>query len=136
MMDLAEHNDGGFIPMKDVAQRQEVSLKYLEKILPSLTKSGMIEGVHGKGGGYRLKSSPDACRIGDILRVTEGDLAPVTCVEESAGHCERHAFCRTYPMWNELNRIINDYLDGITLSDLIKGEVSALKSAKKTEFLS
>ena len=125
MMDLAEHNDGSFIPMKDVAQRQGVSLKYLERILPSLTKSGMIEGVHGKGGGYRLTRSPDACRIGEILRLTEGDLAPVTCVEEKAHHCERHTFCRTYPMWNELNRIINDYLDGITLSALLKGEVAA-----------
>ncbi len=125
MMDLAEHDDGSFIPMKDVAQRQGVSLKYLERILPSLTKSGMIEGVHGKGGGYRLNARPGEIRVGDVLRLTEGDLAPVTCVEEKAHHCEHHDCCRTYPMWNQLNRLINDYLDGITLSALLKGEVGA-----------
>ena len=106
--------------MKDVADRQDISLKYLERILPVLTQSGFIEGVHGKGGGYRLVKSPEECRVGDILRLTEGDLAPVACLAQGAPPCARAAECRTLGMWQKFNTLINDYFDGITVADLMK----------------
>lgn len=120
MIELAEHSAGEYTPMKEIAERQEISLKYLEKILPALAKNNMIEGVHGKGGGYKLTKAPDEYRIGDILRITEGDLAPVACLECNAKPCERTVECRTLPMWSKLNGIINDYLDSITIADLMK----------------
>ena len=89
LIDLAEHGGGSYIPMKEVAERQDISLKYLERILPLLTKSGYVEGVHGKGGGYRLKKEPDNIRVGDVLRLTEGELAPVACLAKDADVCER-----------------------------------------------
>ena len=96
------------------------SLKYLEKILPLLVKENMIEGVHGKGGGYRLARAPEEYKIGDILRLTEGDLAPVPCLDCSTDVCKHTADCRTLPMWNELNNIVNNYLDSVTLADLMR----------------
>ncbi len=120
MIDLAENADGGYIPMKAVAERQNISLKYLERILPVLAKNNMIEGVHGKGGGYRLTRRPADYRIGDILRLTEGDLAPVACLECGAEPCAKTAECRTLPMWNKLNTVINEYLDSVTIADLMK----------------
>ena len=120
MIDLAEHWNGDYIPMKDVAKRQDISLKYLEKIMPVLTKNDLVESIHGKGGGYRLNQAPEKYRVGDILRLTEGDLAPVTCLEANAKPCERTADCRTLPMWNKLNNLINEYLDSVTIADLMK----------------
>ena len=120
MIDLAEHWNGNYIPMKDIANRQEISLKYIERIVPVLTKSNFIEGVHGKGGGYRLCRDPHDYRVGDILRLTEGSLAPVSCLECDGQPCDRAAECRTLPMWTKLNTMINDYFDGITLADLMK----------------
>ena len=120
LIDLAEHRNGSYIPMKDVADRQDISLKYLERIVPVLTQSGLIEGVHGKGGGYRLVKNPDECRVGDILRLTEGDLAPVACLAQGAPSCARVADCRTLGMWKKFNTLINDYFDGITIADLMK----------------
>ena len=120
MIDLAEHDDGAYIPMKEVAQRQDISLKYLEKILPQLVAAKLVEGQHGKGGGYRLTRAPENYPIGEILRLTEGDLAPVACLECGAEACKRTADCRTLPMWSELNRRINDYLDSVTIEDLMK----------------
>ena len=122
MIDLAEHSDGGFIAMKEVAQRQEISLKYLERILPLLVEAGLVEGLRGKGGGYRLTREPDEYPLGEILRKTEGDLAPVACLECGANPCSRTAECRTLPMWKELDAIINNYLDSKTLADLVKTE--------------
>ena len=122
MIDLAENNIDGYTSMKSVAERQDISLKYLEKILPLLVKENLIEGVHGKGGGYRLTRDPGDYRVGEILRLTEGDLAPVACLECNAEPCKRTAECRTFPMWNELNRQINTYLDSVTLADLMKKE--------------
>ena len=98
LIDLAEHAERGYVPMKEIAERQEISLKYLERILPVLSKNGLIEGVQGRGGGYRLNRPPEECRIGEILRLTEGDLAPVACLECGARPCGRMAECRTYPM--------------------------------------
>jgi len=122
IVDLAEHNNGGFIPMKDVAERQEISLKYLEKILPVLTKNGLIKGVHGKGGGYRLTREPEKYKVSEILRLMEGNLAPVACLDCNAESCSRTAECRTLPMWEKFNEIINNYFDGITIADLMKSD--------------
>ena len=120
MIDLAEHTDEGCLPMKEVAQRQSISLKYLEKIMPLLVAAKLVTGTHGKGGGYRLTRSPRDYPIGEILRLTEGDLAPVACLECNAEKCVRTADCRTLPMWSELNRRINEYLDSVTIADLMK----------------
>ena len=120
MIDLAEHDDGAYIPMKEVAQRQNISLKYLEKILPLLVAGNLVEGIHGKGGGYRLTRKPTDYPIGEILRLTEGELAPVACLECGGGRCARTADCRTLPMWSELNRRVNEYLDSVTIGDLMK----------------
>lgn len=120
LADLAEHADQGYLPMKEVAQRQGLSLKYLERILPVLTKNGYVEGLQGKGGGYRLTRAPGDCRIGDILRLTEGDLAPVACLECTGTPCDRADECRTYPMWAEFHQCVNDFFDQKTLADLIR----------------
>lgn len=120
MIDLAEHDDGAYIPMKEVAQRQDISLKYLERILPILVSAKLVEGLHGKGGGYRLTRKPEDYRISEILRLTEGNLAPVACLECNAEKCKRTAECRTLPMWMELNRRVNEYLDSVTIADLMK----------------
>ena len=120
MIDLAEHADEGCLPMKEVAQRQSISLKYLEKIMPLLVAAKLVTGTHGKGGGYRLTRSPRDYSIGEILRLTEGDLAPVACLECNAEKCVRTADCRTLPMWSELNRRVNEYLDSVTIADLMK----------------
>ncbi len=119
LIDLAEHRENGYVPMKDIAERQGISLKYLERILPVLSKNGIIEGLQGKGGGYRLAKPPEECGIGAILRLTEGDLAPVACLENGAVPCERAAECRTYPMWVEFQQMINHFFDGKTLADMI-----------------
>ena len=122
MLDLAEHRNGGYIPMKEVAERQDVSLKYLERIVPLLTKSGFIEGLHGKGGGYRLCRSPDEYTVGEILRAAEGDLAPVSCLEEGAAPCPRAPYCKTLSMWKKYYELTNEYFGGITLESLLQSE--------------
>lgn len=119
MIDLAENGDGGYIPMREVAERQEISLKYLERILPALVSAHLVEGIHGKGGGYCLTRDPSGYTVGEILRVTEGDIAPVACVECDAGACDREEDCRTLPMWKELKARIDDYVDHVTLADLM-----------------
>ncbi len=124
LVDLAEHTGNGYVPMKEIAERQEISLKYLERILPVLTKNGIIEGLQGKTGGYRLLKSPEDCRVGDILRLTEGDLAPVACLKCDAKPCKRASECRTYPMWTEFFQLINRFFDGKTLADIVRAERS------------
>ena len=124
MIDLAERGGEGYTPMKDVAERQGLSLKYLERILPVLTKNGMVEGVQGKRGGYRLTRELENYRVGEILRLTEGGLSPVECAGCSSGSdespCEHMGDCRTKPLWEGLNKVVNEYLDGITLKDLVE----------------
>lgn len=122
LIDLAEHNNGSYIPMKDVAKRQEISLKYLERILPTLTKAKLIAGVHGKGGGYQLTRSPEDYTVGEVLRLTEGDLAPVACLTPDAEPCTKAAECRTLKMWQGFYDMTNRYFDGITIADLINAE--------------
>lgn len=120
LIDLAEHKNGDYIPMKEVADRQDISLKYLERIMPLLKKANIVDGQHGKGGGYKLKGEPSEYRIGDILRLTEGDLAPVACLACGAEPCERAARCRTLPMWEKFNDLTNNFFNGITVADLMK----------------
>ncbi|MBQ7974238.1 MAG: Rrf2 family transcriptional regulator, partial [Clostridia bacterium] len=113
LLDLAEHKGDGYIPMKVVAERQGLSLKYIQAIMPTLSKNNLIEGVHGKGGGYRLSKPLSEYRVGDILRLTDGNLAPVTCLECDAKPCGRKDSCPTLPMWTEFHKMVNDYFDGI-----------------------
>lgn len=122
MVDLAEHTDGDYIAMKEVAERQEVSLKYLERILPLLVEKKLVEGVRGKGGGYRLTREPEEYTLLEILQAAEGDIAPVACLTKDAPPCPRAADCRTLPMWQELEELVNGYLSGKTLADLMKKE--------------
>lgn len=122
IIDLAEHNSDGYIPLKDIVERQDISKKYAENIMTVLSKNGFVEAVHGKGGGYRLNRKPEEYRVGDILRLTEGSLAPVSCLECGAQVCDKADECRTFPMWDKLNRLINDYLNQVTIGDLMKAE--------------
>ena len=122
LLDLAEHRGDEFTPMKEVARRQEISLKYLEKIMPLLSKANMVEGQHGKGGGYRLTMEPESYRIGDILRLTEVDLAPVACLSAPSNTCPRAPYCRTLPMWQKYYEMTLSYFDGITIRDLMQVE--------------
>ena len=119
MIDLAEHYTGGYIPMKDVAARQEISLKYIERIMPDLTKSGCVEGVHGKGGGYRLCRAPQEYTAWEILSLTEGNLAPVACLETEAKPCGLSAECRTLPLWQGFYDLTKKYFESVTLADLM-----------------
>ena len=120
IIDLAEHRNGGYIPMKEVAARQKISLKYIEKLMPLLTKSGLVEGSHGKGGGYKLKREPEFLTVGEILRLAEGDLAPVSCLEKGTPPCEIAEECRTISMWKDFYEMTNKFFDGITVADLMK----------------
>lgn len=122
MIDLAEHIDNGYVPMKEVAKRQEISLKYLERILPVLVKNGLVEGVQGKGGGYKLSRAPENCTVGEILRLTDGNLAPVACLDCNAEVCEKKNTCKTLSMWTEFHHITNEYFDGITIANLVNGK--------------
>lgn len=119
MLDLAEHQDSGHVPLKDVAARQEISKKYLEQIIPVLNRAGMLVTVRGYQGGYRLARRPADYKLGEILRATEGSLAPVACLEEQQNACPRSADCATLPVWTGLNKVVSEYLDGITLQDVL-----------------
>ena len=123
MIDLAEHaQDGGdaAIPLGQIARRQEISQKYLESIVVLLSRAGLVDGVRGKGGGYRLTRTPAQYSVGEILRLTEGSLAPVTCLEGEENTCPRAGHCHTLPMWEKLDSLINGYLDSVSLADLLR----------------
>lgn len=124
MIDIAEHSGGDFVPMKEVAARQEISLKYIERIMPLLTKENLVEGQHGKGGGYRLCRPPEDYPVGEILRATEGGLAPVACLECGAKPCSRAVECRTLPMWQKYYAMTNEFFYGISVADLMKNEAA------------
>ncbi len=119
LLDLAEHSADGYVALKDVAQRQHISKKYLEQIVPTLNRAHILKTNRGYQGGYMLADDPDKYTVGMILRLTEGSLAPVACLENGAVGCERAADCMTLPVWRGLYKVINDYLDGITLRDLL-----------------
>ena len=120
MIDLAEHQGEGYIPLKAVAQRQGISEKYLESIMKLLVKANLLSGLRGKGGGYQLTRSPSQYTVGSVMRLTEDSLAPVACLESGAAACPKAAECRTLAMWQGLDQVINTYLDGITVADLTR----------------
>lgn len=120
MIDLAEQNKSERVPLKEIAERQEISQKYIESIMTLLSKNGFVDAVHGKGGGYKLNKKPEEYRVGDILRLTEGSLSPVACLEEGAVECPRKNECRTLPMWTKLDELVEGYLDSVSLADLMK----------------
>ncbi len=120
LIDMAEHQTDGYIPLKEIAKRQGISEKYLESIVKLLVKGGVVEGMRGKGGGYRLCKSPDHFTAGYILRLMEGSLAPVSCLDSGSAPCERASKCRTLSLWAGLNEVINKYLDQYTLADLLR----------------
>lgn len=119
MADLAIHADEGYIALKDVAERQDISKKYLELIVPTLTKSGYLTANRGYQGGYKLGMNPSDITAGAVLRLTENSLQPVACLDEGAPVCPREAECMTLPLWKGLSKVINDYLDSVTLQDII-----------------
>ena len=118
MIDLAEHQADGFIPLKVIAQRQEISEKYLENIIKLLVKAKLLTGVRGKGGVYQLSKAPEHYTVESILRVTEDSIAPVSCLDPNADACPHSAECRTLPMWRGLDKLITEYFENITLADL------------------
>ncbi len=120
MIDLAEQTTQDRTPLKEIAERQEISQKYIEAIMTLLSKNGFVEAVHGKGGGYKLNKKPEEYRVGDILRLTEGTLSPVACLEKGAPDCPRKDKCRTLPLWTKLDELVENYLDGVTLADLME----------------
>jgi Rrf2 family protein len=119
LLDLAEHKDDGYVPLKDVAQRQDISKKYLEQIVGILNQSGILRTNRGYQGGYMLALPPERYTVGHILRITEGSLNPVACLETVPNLCKRSAFCKTLPIWKGLDNVITEYLDGITLQDIL-----------------
>ena len=119
LIDMAEHQTDGYIPLKEIAKRQDISEKYLESIVKSLVKGGVVEGMRGKGGGYVLTRPPEQYTVGEILRLTEGSLAPVACLDGDCKGCSRSDECPTLGVWKNLDKLINDYLDGVTLDALV-----------------
>lgn len=120
LTDLAGQDPERLVPLKEIAARQGISQKYLEAIMTALSKEGLVAGQHGKGGGYRLNLDPAECSLGRILRLTEGSLAPVACLETGAAPCARQSVCPTLPVWERLGALVNDYLDSVTLADLAR----------------
>ncbi|MCI9126417.1 MAG: RrF2 family transcriptional regulator [Eubacterium sp.] len=123
MIDLAQNGIESFVSLKDVAERQNISMKYLEMIVSMLNKGNMVHSQRGKAGGYKLAKEPSEYTVGEILKLTEGTLAPVMCLEEGAEVCERSEECITLPLWKKLNNIIDKYLDSVTLDDVINKRV-------------
>ena len=119
MIDLAKNNNGNYISLSDIAKRQGMSIKYLEQIVSLLNKAGYLETARGNNGGYKLKNKPEEYRVGDILRATEGDLAPLVCLTEE-GECDKKLGCITYSFWEGLDKVINEYVDSKTLVDFMK----------------
>ncbi len=122
MIDLAEHQNEGFIALKDIAARQGISKKYLEQIVPVLNRSDFLLTNRGFQGGYKLAKTPEKYTVGEILRLTEGCLAPVACLEQNPNQCTRNSECITLPIWKGLYKVINEYVDGITLQDILDTE--------------
>ncbi|MGM9563088.1 MAG: RrF2 family transcriptional regulator [Faecousia sp.] len=123
MVELACHGREEYVPLRTIAQQQGISEKYLESILTVLSKAGVIDGLRGKGGGYRLNREPKDYSVGEILRLAEGTLAPVSCLDCKPNKCERAASCRTLPMWEKLNTLISNYLYSVSLADLIDSSI-------------
>ena len=121
MVDLAKLSDGGYVSLSDIAERENLSMKYLESIISILNKGGLLQSLRGKNGGYKLARSPEEYSINEILLLTEGTLAPVNCIMQEGVQCEKAATCSTLPLWAGLDKVIENYLKGITLEDIIEG---------------
>ena len=119
MIDLAKNDNGSYIPLKDIADRQEISKKYLEIIVKDMVAGGLISGASGKGGGYKLNRDLKDYKIGEVLALTEGSLSPVACLIEGAEPCPKADTCKTLPMWTKLNNIVDTYLNSVSIADLI-----------------
>ena len=120
MLCLAQRDGDAYIPLKEIAEAEEISQKYLESIMTILSKAGFLDAVHGKGGGYRLNRKPEDYTVGSILKLTEGSLAAVSCTSQGAAACSRTTCCQTLPMWEKLEKMIDEFFEGITLADLLK----------------
>ena len=120
MVSFAQRGTDEYIPLKEIAEAEEISQKYLETIMTTLSKAGFVDAVHGKGGGYRLNRKPEEYTIGSILKLTEGSLVAVSCTSQGAAACSRTECCQAKPMWDRLDKLINDFFDNITLADLLK----------------
>ena len=125
MLDLAEHKEDGYVSLKDVCERQCISKKYLEQIIPVLNRSGMLATTRGYQGGYKLVKEPSEYTLGEILRATEGNMAPVGCLEGEVNLCPRKDACPTLPIWVGLQKTVDDYLNGFTLQDLLNQKNSS-----------
>ncbi|MBQ7278575.1 MAG: Rrf2 family transcriptional regulator [Clostridia bacterium] len=125
MVDLAQNDSGAFIPLKDIAARQDISKKYLEIIMKDLVSGGLLQGISGKGGGYRLCRKPEDYSLLEILSLTEGDLSPVACLADGGFSCERRDTCPTLPLWREYNGLIRDFFASKRLCDLIKNQTDS-----------
>ena len=123
LADVAEHQGSGFVPLRDVAARQEISEKYLEIVVKELVKGGLLDTLRGKGGGYRLNRPPEEYSVRAIIERMEGPLAPVACLEPGQDICPRSRNCRTLPLWQGLDKVISDYLTQFTLADLIRESI-------------
>jgi len=119
MIDIAENQENGYIPLKEMAERQNISQKYLEAIMTMLSKAGFVDAVHGKGGGYKLNRAAEDYKVSEILELTEGTLAPVACLEKGAEACEKKNVCRTIGMWSKLDELISGYLSTVSIKDLM-----------------
>ena len=122
MIDIAENSCGQYITLKDIASRQNISEKYLESIISILSKEYLLEGVRGKGGGYKLTRAPEDYSVGEILRLVEGPLAPVACLKSADVKCEKSDSCQTLPMWTKLDELVNGYLNSVSLASIINNE--------------
>ena len=122
MVHFALHGDGTYIPLKEIAESEGISQKYLESIMTTLSKAGFVDAVHGKGGGYRLNRKPESYTVGSILKLTEGSLAAVSCTAQGPAACSRSTCCQTKPMWVKLDKMIDEFFEGITLQDLLEAE--------------
>ena len=120
MLCLAQRDADAYIPLKEIAEAEEISQKYLESIMTILSKAGFLDAVHGKGGGYRLNRKPEEYTVGAILKLTEGSLATVSCTSQGPSACSRSTCCQTLPMWERLDKMIDEFFEGITLADLLK----------------
>ena len=124
MIDLAESGPEEYVPLKEIADREEISRKYLENIMTVLSKAGLVDAIHGKGGRYRLNRRPEEYTLAEILNLTEGTLAPVSCMENGQCSCDRTQDCRTKPIWTELDNLIQNYLESVTLAAFLTPHLS------------
>ena len=119
MVALGQRPEGEYVPLKEIAASEGISQKYLESIMTTLSKAGFVDAVHGKGGGYRLNRKPEGYTVGGILKLTEGSLATVSCTTQGPSACSRSTCCQTLPMWDKLDKMIDDFFEGITIADLL-----------------